>query len=83
MLSLLPFPHPTCSHYCRSCLLFALLARETGSVLCGIALLECFGDAVTSAIGHYDVALGGTGSKCLPEKTRVLEFDTTPTQSQA
>ena len=73
-------PHPTCSHYCRSCLLFALLARETGSVLCRIA--RCFGDAITFLNGHYDVVNGELGQNAT-QNTPFMEVDTTPTQSQA
>ena len=72
--------HPTCSHYCRSCLLFALLARETGSVLCRIA--RCFGDAITFLNGHYDVVNGELGQNAT-QNTPFMEVDTTPTQSQA
>ena len=72
--------HPSCSHHCRSCLLFARLVRETGSVLCWIVLWECFGDAITFFIGHYDVAHGELGQNATPI---IMKFDTTPTQSQA
>ena len=57
---------PSCSHYCRSCLLFALLVRETGSVLCWIVRWECFGDAITFFIGHYDVAHGELSQSTTP-----------------
>ena len=41
--------------------------RETGSVLCPVALWDCFGEAITSLIGYYKVA-EETGSEFVPPK---------------
>ena len=43
------------------------IPRETGSVLCPVALWDCFGEAITSLIGYYKVA-EETGSEFVPQK---------------
>ena len=43
------------------------IPRETGSVLCPVALWDCFGEAITSLIDYHKVA-EETGSEFVPQK---------------
>ena len=54
------------------------VSRETGLLLCRIALWDCFGDAIAYFIGYYNCA--GNWVKFRPQNIPIVQFDKTPTR---